>query len=190
MLKKHVSLEKIQAITDPSDGIYDDGEWISWDFINSYLDGNDGWSSDDRFSNIDEESSPSTLQLWGILAELVETAKNYIDVTGRHLPIYGELGELYGEIKYGIRRHKQNAEGSDGKIGNDFIEIKTISPLKTNNTVQVKRSGHFNKLLIVKISEGFEFQSMMIDRKDLRKGVGKYAKASLDKQCYQLTSQL
>ena len=163
-------------IKDSADGVWDDGEWISWEYINQYIDGDDEAEIDDDFSSPDAD--PSTLELWELLGELVETAKNYCEVTGRHLPIFGELGELYGEIKYGIKRHKPNTPGSDGRMGNDFVEIKTISPVKNNNTVMVKRAGNFNKLLIVKISENFRFESKMVDRKSLRKGSGKYAKAS------------
>jgi len=57
-------------------------------------------------------------------------------------------------------------------------EPKTISPHKTSDTVMVKRAGNFNRLLIVKISESFKFEAKMIDRKSLRKGDGKYAKAT------------
>ena len=162
---------------EPSDGIWDDGEWISWEYINHHLVDEDDDCGVDGDCPV-ESPSPSTLQLWELLGELVESARTYIEVTGRHLPIYGELGELYGEIKYGIKRHKPNAEGSDGRMGNDFVEIKTISPHKTNDTVTVKRAGNFNKLLIVKISESFTFEAKMIDRKSLRKGDGKYAKAT------------
>lgn len=154
-------------------GIWEDGEWVSWDFIGDEIDDEDTWDSE----NFDSNANPSTLELWELLAELIEIAKNYREVTSRHLPIFGELGELYGEIKYGIKRHKPNTPGSDGKIGNDFVEIKTISPVKTNNTVSVKRAGNFNKLLIVKISDDFKFKSKMLDRKSLKKGNGKYAKA-------------
>ncbi len=163
-------------INDPSEGIWDDGEWISWEYINHHLDSDEDWEED--YDSSTSEPNPSTLELWELLAELVESAKNYLEVTGRHLPIYGELGELYGEIKYGIKRHSPNTPGSDGRMGNDFVEIKTISPLKNKETVQVKRAGNFSKLLIVKINQDFEFESKMIDRKDLRKGSGKYAKAS------------
>ncbi len=158
-------------------GIWEDGEWISWDFIEDSIEEADEWELDDCNQSKRQIPEPSTLQLWELLNELVDTAKNYFEVTGRHLPIFGELGELYGEAKYGIKRHKPNTPGSDGRMGNDFVEIKTISPMKANDTVLVKRAGNFNKLLIVKISEKFEFKSKMLDRKNLRKGSGKYAKA-------------
>ena len=90
----------------------------------------------------------------------------------------GELGELYAEIEYGIKRHKPHATGSDGKLGNDFIEVKTISPEKGNEQVQVKRAGNFNKLLVVKISEDFTFEGRLIGRKKLSKGDGVYARVS------------
>ncbi len=122
-------------------GIWEDGEWDSWDHIDEFVDDEGGWDSDS------EPKSPSTLQLWELLDELVGTAQNYFEVTGRHLPIFGELGELYGEAKYGIKRHKPFTQGSDGRLGNDFVEIKTISPIKSNSTVLVKRAGNFNKLL-------------------------------------------
>ena len=152
-------------------GIWEDGEWISWDHIDELVDDEGGWDSES------EVKSPSTLQLWELLGELVRTARNYFEVTGRHLPIFGELGELYGEAKYGIKRHKPFTQGSDGRLGNDFVEIKTISPLKWNNTVLVKRAGNFSKLLIVKISEDYQFRAKMLDRQSLRKGKGKHIKA-------------
>ena len=40
----------------------------------------------------------------------------------------------------------------------------------------MKRAGNFNKLLVVKISEDFEFEARLIDRKRLRRGKGKHAK--------------
>lgn len=115
----------------------------------------------------------------GIIFEsLVENAVSYHALTGRYLQIWGELGELYAEIKYGIKRHKPHTRGSDGKLGNDFVEIKTISPEKDGSQVQVKRAGNFNKLLVIKISEIFEFEGRLIERKKLSKGEGIYARVS------------
>ena len=94
------------------------------------------------------------------------------------MQIWGELGELYAEIAYGIKRHKPHTRGSDGKLGNDFVEVKTISPEKNKDQVKVKRAGNFNKLLIVKITKEFTFEGQLIARKDLPKGDGKYASAS------------
>jgi hypothetical protein len=113
-----------------------------------------------------------------IFENLVEDARSYYELTGRYLQIWGELGEVYAEVEYGIKRHKPHTRGSDGKLGNDFIEIKTMSPEKEGGQVQVKRAGNFNKLLVIKISERFEFEARFVERKQLSKGEGSHAKVS------------
>lgn len=158
-----VCSETGQAYNDFSDGIYDDGEWISWDWINQQLHKNELRR---EFPN----AEPEVVQLF---QDLVDLAANYYQLTGRYLQIWGELGELFAEIQYGIKRHRPGAPGSDGRMGNDFVEIKTISPEKTGHKVEVKRAGNFNKLLVVRISEDFQFEARMIDRRRLGKGVGK-----------------
>lgn len=117
-------------------------------------------------------------ELKSIFESLVANAETFYKLTNRYLQIWGELGELYAEIKYGIKRHKPHTEGSDGRLGNDLIEIKTISPEKKEESVRVKRSGNFNKLLIVKISQDFTFKSKLIARKELKTGEGTHAKVS------------
>ena len=136
-----------------------------------------------EWAPIDENEMPAFCQqddpeLIEIFENLVENAMDYFKLTGRYLQIWGELGELFAELKYGIKRHKPHTQGSDGKLGNDFVEIKTISPEKDGEKVQVKRAGNFNKLLVVKISEDFEFEGRFIERKRLSKGDGTYARIS------------
>ena len=75
-------------------------------------------------------------------------------------------------------RHAPCTAGSDGRLGNDWIEVKTISLEKMNETIQVKRAGNFNKLLVVKISQDFEFEAKLVNRKQLGKGKGKHARLS------------
>lgn len=113
-----------------------------------------------------------------IFESLVRNAISYHALTGRYLQIWGELGELYAEVKYGIKRHKPHAQGSDGRLGNDFIEVKTISPEKNGDQVQVKRAGNFNRLLVIRISEDFEFEGRFKERKQLSKGDGAHATVS------------
>lgn len=149
-----------QEYADFSDGIWDDGEWISWDYINGQV------YEQDR----NAQFPPASRELLDMFERLVEVAINYKDLTGRYLPLFGELGELYAEIRFGIKRHRPMARGSDGKLGNDFVEVKTITPEKRNNTeVRVKRSGNFSKLVVVRISAAFEFDARMIDRRALKK---------------------
>jgi len=153
------------AIETMEDGIWDDDEWISWEYINQLRD----------LQDPKPVAPPVSKELREIFDSLKHTAAAYKQHTGRYLDIFGELGELYAEIEFGIKRHKLNAPGSDGRLGNDFIEVKTISPLKQGDKVRVKRDGNFNKLYVVKISENFFFEGRMIDRRDLKKGKGKFA---------------
>ncbi len=143
--------------------------------------------SPDEWQPIDEnelltEVSRVNPELVMIFESLVDNAKSFYTLTDRYLQIWGELGELFGEIHYGIKRHKPHTKGSDGKLGNDFIEIKTISPEKGLEKVKVKRAGNFNKLLIVKINEDFSFESQLIARKNLPKGDGVHVRASWKKK--------
>jgi hypothetical protein len=157
-----------KPLRDPSDGIYDDGEWISWEWINGQL----------YEQELKQEYPHVDPALARLFEDLVHLTREYHSMTGRYLQVWGELGELYAEVKFGIKRHKPKAPGSDGRLGNDLVEVKTISPEKTAPKVQVKRAGNFNRLLVVKISADFEFEARMIDRKRLNKGDGKHAGVS------------
>lgn len=157
-----------EIIEGSSDAVWDDGEWISWNWINQQI-----YEQElkERYPDVEPE-------LIHIFEELVDSAATYKEVTGRYLPIFGELGELFAEITFGIKRHKPRTQGSDGRLGNDFIEIKTITPEKKHHKVAVKRKGNFNKLLVVKINKEFEFEARMLDRKEMSKGNGKLATVS------------
>ncbi|WP_223215867.1 hypothetical protein [Rhizobium herbae] len=96
-------------------------------------------------------------------------AESYHLETGRHLDVYGDIGELFGAITYGIRLNKNYAQGADGRLGNDHVEIKTITPFKSKDEVFVKVSGNFSKLLVVKINADFQVSSRMVARSRLPK---------------------
>src|SRR6187551_393128 len=106
--------------SDSSEGIWDDGEWISWAYIGHQI------YEQDRTA----EFPAASQEMLDLFDNMVDAAREYKKITGRYLPLFGELGELYAEIKVGIKRHAPRSEGSDGKIGDDFIEVKTISPEK------------------------------------------------------------
>ena len=125
-----------------------------------------------------------------LFSDLVQAAFNYRTLTGRHLEIFGELGEVFAEMAFGIKRHGPRTPGSDGRRGNDFIEIKTISPDKTNETVHVKRAGNFNQLVVVKITDDFQFGARMVSRRILKKGQGKHASLSWDSMIANENSQV
>jgi hypothetical protein len=155
-----------RELADTSEGIWDDGEWISWDWINGQLE-------DQELRAAFPKANPDVVR---IFQDLVSLAQSYKDTTGRYLQIWGEMGELYAEITYGVVRHKPSTKGSDGRIGNDWIEVKTISPEKLTDTILVKRAGNFNKLLVVRITQDFQFAARLVDRAILGKGKGKNAK--------------
>lgn len=145
-----------------NDGIWDDGEWISWDTINCEI----------HRHSLRQLYPYADFMLIQIFEDMIEVAEQYYEITGRYLPIFGELGEILAEITFDIKRHKPRAQGSDGRLDNDFIEIKTITPEKCVPKVSVNRKGHYNKLLVIKIDENFNFEARMLHRKDMPKGNG------------------
>jgi len=144
--------------------IYDDGEWITWTEINSHL---ARLEFEARFPDLDVDLVP-------IFGALLDVAISYHELTGSHLQVYGDLGELYGAIRYGVKLHRNYAQGSDGKIGNDFVEIKTITPFKSNDVVTLNLERNFSKVLLVKVDSDFEISGKLINRRDLPKSKGKH----------------
>lgn len=98
---------------DHTDGVWDNGEWISWDWINEHL----------HAHEIREQYPKAQPELVDVFEQLVDAAEQYRQFTGRYLQVWGELGELYGQIRYGVKLHRPHTRGSDGKLGNDFVEI-------------------------------------------------------------------
>jgi hypothetical protein len=121
----------------------------------------------------------STLAQAEIFYDLVDCATRHFENTGRYLQIWGELGEVYAEIEFGLRRHGSHEAGSDGTIAGKLVEVKTISPEKTNDHVLVKSQGNFEQLLIVRIDQNFEFKGKLFDRSELRGGSGKFLRGQL-----------
>jgi len=146
----------------PDNAIYDDGEWITWDEINTHL---ERLEFQARFPNLDVDLVP-------IFQDLLAVAQDYHHLTGNHLQVYGDLGELYGAITHGIKLHRNYAQGSDGKLGNHFVEVKTITPFKSKDVITLNLKRNFSKLLIVKIDADFEVHGKLIDRKSLPKVKG------------------
>ena len=114
-----------------------------------------------------------------LFRDLVDCAARHFENTGRYLQIWGELGEIYAEIKFGLRRHRTHKSGSDGTIAGKLVEVKTISPEKAGDVVLVKSQGDFEQLLIVRIGRDFKFQGKLLDRSDLRGASGKFLRGRL-----------
>ncbi|HWH74827.1 MAG TPA: hypothetical protein VNV16_11260, partial [Methylibium sp.] len=111
-----------------------------------------------------------------IFEDLVHCAERHFKNTGRYLQVWGELGEIYAEIRFDLRRHGSHKAGSDGTINGKLVEVKTISPEKRNDHVAVKREGDFEQLLIVRIDEDFQFTGKLVDRSRLSNGGGRFLK--------------
>ena len=116
----------------------------------------------------------STLEQAEIFYDLIDCAVRHFQNTGRYLQIWGELGEIYAESKFGLRRHRTHEAGSDGTIAGKLVEVKTISPEKTNDRVLVKSQGDFEQLLLVRIDQDFEFQGKLFDRGELKGASSKF----------------
>ena len=114
-----------------------------------------------------------------IFHDLVDCAERHFENTGRYLQVWGELGEIYAEIKFGLRRHGTHTAGSDGTISGKLVEVKTISPEKSNDRVAVKSQGNFEQLLIVHIDREFQFQAKLIDRCELAGVAGKFLRGKM-----------
>lgn len=151
--------------------IYDDGEWITWTEINSHL----------ARQELQARYPKADIELIPIFESLLATAQEYHLLTGRHLQVYGDIGELYGAITYGIALHRNYAQGSDGKLGNDFVEVKTITPFKSNDIVCLNLKRNFSKVLVVKIGQDFEVSGKLVDRKALPKVKGDKLMLSWDR---------
>lgn len=144
---------------------YDDGEWVTWSEIEEY----------ERRREWGVQWPHAYVSLIPVLDQLLDAAERYFMDSGTHLNVYGAIGELVGAVSYGIALHqKNNAQGSDGRLGKDFVEIKTISPNKRTDLILVKRAGNFNKLLVVKIGDDFGVEWKLVDRSLLKGGSGKY----------------
>jgi len=121
----------------------------------------------------------SVLEQAQIFQDLVDCAARHFENTGRYLQVWGELGEIYAEIKFGLRRHGSRKAGSDGTIADRLVEVKTISPEKINDRVLVKRQGNFQQLLIIRIDRHFQFQGKLFDRRELKGAAGRFLKGRL-----------
>lgn len=155
---------------DPGDGICDEGEWISWDWINEQIEAQETLAA--------ELPSQQSKPLSPALTRLIADAKRYHAKHGKPSRILGELGERYIAEQFGMVRHKRCAQGSDGRIGDEFVEVKTITPGKKKQRICVKRAGHFGLLAIVRIDENYYFEARLIDRRHIQKGSGRSARLS------------
>lgn len=156
-------------------------EWVDKALESEYQD--HSYAADKNKPRRSRDGFPfSVLEQTEIFRDLIDCAARHFENTGRYLQVWGELGEIYAEIKFGLRRHGTHQAGSDGTINGKLVEVKTISPEKSCDQVLVKKQGNFEQLLIVRIDKNFEFRAKLIDRSDLGGGAGKFLKGRLNAQ--------
>ena len=73
----------------PDNAIWDDGEWIGWDEINEQIQYKE-WRA--KYTNAD-------LSLVSIFEDLICTAEQYHMHTGKHLQVYGDIGDSTGRSR-------------------------------------------------------------------------------------------
>lgn len=144
-------------IRDSGDGIYDDGEWISWAYINRQIAIQEGELVEDDFR---EEYTP---EIQWLLMEVEDDEANGIIPS----PKWGRIGEIYVANRFGVVLSREHAQGHDGRLGNDLVEIKTLTPLKHRPIVRVKRKANFSLLAVVRVNEDHEFDALLVKRSNL-----------------------
>lgn len=158
-------------------------EYIDREWLDSQLEDTleeDAYSVDSSEPFQSRDGCPySVLEQTQIFQDLVDCAARHFENTGRYLQLWGELGEIYAEIKFGLRRHGTHRPGSDGTIAGKLVEVKTISPEKTSDRVLVKSQGDFEQLLIVRIDRDFQFQGKLFERSELSGRSGRFLKGRL-----------
>lgn len=153
-------------------------EWIDAELLDEPPEAADAVQRREQFRS--REGFPYSVPAQAeIFEDLVDCAERHFRNTGRYLQMWGELGEIYAEIRFGLRRHGSHQAGSDGTIAGKLVEVKTISPEKGNHHVLVKRQGDFEQLLIVRIDEDFQFTGKLIDRNRLRDAGGRFLRARM-----------
>ena len=108
-------------------------------------------------------------------AEMVQTFKDLVEeakgkkLTGRpRQKVLGDLGEYFAAVMFGIKLHAPNTQGSDGKLGTEFVEVKTITPSKTRDVVRLNPARNFSMVAVVKITEDFQIGARLIKRTSLK----------------------
>ena len=163
----------------PDNAFWIDGEWLDWDsIIDPEVVRYSRLAELEREAHLRLKYPNADLTLIPYFQDLLTLAESYFQETGQHLNVYGDIGELFGAIMYGIKLHRNYAQGSDGRLGDDFVEIKTISPLNSKEQINVRLDRHFNRLLIVKISADFEVSGRLVKRVNLPRRTGKNLRLS------------
>lgn len=172
-----------------------DGEWLSWDDFGEF-DPDEPQSA--RLPELEWEADMlrrhphAELPVVRQFVRLARASSEYHETTGKHLMVYGALGELYGAMVWGVHLHRRpDTAGSDGRMGSDFVEIKTIGPRSRSARVRVSLKGNFSRLLVVKIEAGtddgpcagFRIAGRLVERRALTSAATGHAGISWSRAC-------
>ncbi|MFT3868802.1 MAG: hypothetical protein QM715_10000 [Nibricoccus sp.] len=158
-------------IRDSSEAIWDDGEWISWVWINEQIDIQENGQRpteeiEPEFDDVDREPSPE------LLFRILAAKEHYEHTLNEISPDWGSIGEAYVAERFGVKLCSRHTQGHDGRLGDELIEIKTITPHKRQAFVTVKRSGNFSMLAVVRITADCTVDVRFVRRDQLPPGSG------------------
>lgn len=110
-------------------------QWLSWGGID------DPTEADQIRCRFPDAEATNIAALKGPL----HAARSFHTPINHQLQVDGDTGDLYGAIVRGIVLHRFNAQGSDGWLGDGYVEINTISPIKKWKIVNLRMGRHFSK---------------------------------------------
>lgn len=166
-------------LTSTADGIWDEGEWISWEYINRQLGEADEDEREDWTERVRAHVVKSS-ELQGLIRRAIIEEER----TPLPSPLWGQIGELCAAECYPMELVRAHAQGHDAKLGTELVEVKTITPRKARPFVRVKRSGNFSLLAVVRVSKTYELYVKLVRRKDvIKKSDGEYAIVTWARVC-------
>ena len=127
-------------------GTRDEARWLHWDNVDDSTRHCDG--------AVPHSADPEVVALFD---ELLAAAKSYRRLTGRHLEVFAELGELYAEIHYGVGCSRRNA-----LLGTGGVAVRTTK--MSAPKVSLRGIEDLDRLLVIRISDDYEFEAKVADR--------------------------
>ena len=134
---------------DTETGTREEPRWLHWDNVTDSVRRNEGAAP--------HSADPEIVALFD---ELLAAAKSYRELTGLHLDVFQELGELYAEIHYGVGCNRKGAVRGTGGIA--VRTIKTTAP-----KVSLRGIEGLDRLLVIRISDDYVFEAKVASRQHL-----------------------
>ena len=113
---------------------------------------------------VPEEAAARREALRETFLGMLHAARRFHRDTGRYLTIYGDIGEVFACAVLGMKLNRACAKGSDGRVGNDHVEVKTLSPRSATLCATVRKDRHFTQVLLVRVTPQHKVSARLIDR--------------------------